>query len=169
MLSPSGVCAGCAGDAESVTLGLHTQHVAPGEGGEFEDVEHIPIRRYLAHPCHDPATRDYDFVIAELRWSTQQYQGHVVALDAPGDGGVDLAGASLTAMGFGTLFFYPATPPKPDLLQDVTVDYDPSCEGHDSGDITASMLCAGDGGAGACQVRNYVRVSTAIVSFATLS
>ena len=155
-----GCCTECGGIGESATLGLHTRRVAPDEASEFEDVEHIPIKQRVIHPCNDPATFDYDFMIVELQWSTQKFQDHVMVVDGE-DGGVDLSNEPLTGMGFGSLFFYPARPPEPITLQNVTMEYDPSCEGHDSADITESMLCAGDGGARACQVGtfacNYLR------------
>ena len=143
--------ADCEGVADFVTLGLHELVVGPDGVDEFNFVEHIPIKQYVVHPCHDPNTADYDFMIIELEWSTQKYQNNIVDLDAPGDG-VDLQdGKPLTAMGVGSLVFGLGL--YPDVMQEATVNYDPTCGKNDPSDITDNMLCAGDLGFDACQVR----------------
>jgi len=141
--------ADCEGVADFVTLGLHELVVGPDGVDEFNFVEHIPIKQYVVHPCWDRNTLDYDFMIIELEWSTQKYQGSIVDLDAPGDG-VDLQdGKPLTAMGVGSLVFGLGL--YPDVMQEATVNYDPTCGENDPSYITDNMLCAGDLGFDACQ------------------
>ena len=143
----------CEGVTDFVTLGLHDLDVDVGPEGvdEFSYVEHIPIMQYVVHPCNDPNTVDYDLMVIELEWSTQKYQDYIVDLDAPGDGADLQDGSPLTAMGFGALLF--ALDVYPNVMQEATLKYDPTCGDYDPSDITDSMLCAGDPGVDACQVR----------------
>ena len=124
------------------------------EVGEFSNLEHIPIKQSVRHPCYNDATSDYDFWVIELEWSTQKYKDCIVELDTPTDG-LDLDDGSayrLTAMGFGRLS---AGGNTPNVMQEVTLDYitNDSCGDYPPGAITDAMLCAGSLGQDSCQVR----------------
>jgi len=139
------------GAVEFVRLGLHD--LSPDRAEEFLNTEQIPVKRSVIHPCNDPLSLDYDVMILELEWSTQMYGDNVVDLDSPEDG-VDLDdGTPLTAMGFGGLLYTFAVEAdiSPTVMQEVTVDYDPSCGEYSSFEITDSMMCAGQAGMDACQ------------------
>lgn len=128
--------------------------VEEGDDEEFKNIETIPIKQNVIHPCYNRNFFfEYDFMVSELEWSTELYKDYVVDLDKPGDGdGLDLDDGEaheLTAIGFGAVF---SNGFEPDVLQEVTLDYDPSCGNIPPWEITDSMLCAGGAGKGACQV-----------------
>ena len=104
---------------------MHQIFMDPGEVGEFKNLEHIPIKQSVRHPCYNDKTFDCDFWVIELEWSTQKYKDYVVKLDTPIDG-LDLDGGSpyqLIVMGFGTFFARGSTP---NLMQGVILDYIPN-------------------------------------------
>jgi len=134
-----------------VTLGFHVTDVDKDSQDEFTNIEQIPVKNVVVHPCYDEFSDDNDFMIIELEYATTMYLDNIVELDTPDDDGVDLVdGLSLTVMGNGNLFSADFFVP-PDVLQEVDVGVDSTCGEYFPSDITQNMFCAGMEGLDACQ------------------
>jgi secreted trypsin-like serine protease len=109
--------------------------------------ERIPVRRFLYHPNYNPVTFDNDAALLELAWPSSYTPVRLAETYS----NLPQSGELALALGWGKL----QNSRYPDALQQLSVPVidNAECAAVFSGEISATMLCAGyfEGGRDTCE------------------